>query len=66
VCGIVAYAGKKPAEPFLLKALQRLEYRGYDGFGYLLSDGDHWLIRRELIPASQAHLTEHTSCLRRT
>lgn len=33
MCGIVGYAGKRPAAPILLEALKKLEYRGYDSAG---------------------------------
>ena len=36
MCGIVAYFGKKPAQPILLEGLRRLEYRGYDSAGMAL------------------------------
>lgn len=36
LCGIVAYIGHKPAAPFLLNGLKRLEYRGYDSAGMAL------------------------------
>ncbi|MCX5645251.1 MAG: glutamine--fructose-6-phosphate transaminase (isomerizing) [Phycisphaerae bacterium] len=40
MCGIVAYLGKKPAQPILVESLKRLEYRGYDSAGIaLLRDG---------------------------
>lgn len=39
MCGIVAYIGKKPAYPILIKGLQRLEYRGYDSAGIALLNG---------------------------
>lgn len=40
MCGIVAYLGKKPAQPILIESLKRLEYRGYDSAGIaLLCDG---------------------------
>ena len=33
MCGIVGYVGPKPAVPFLISGLSRLEYRGYDSAG---------------------------------
>ncbi len=40
MCGIVAYLGKKAAQPILIEGLKRLEYRGYDSAGIaLLRDG---------------------------
>src|SRR5690348_2175525 len=33
MCGIVGYAGPRPALPILLTALRDLEYRGYDSAG---------------------------------
>jgi len=40
MCGIVAYLGKKVAQPILIEGLKRLEYRGYDSAGIgLLSSG---------------------------
>ncbi|MCK9518398.1 MAG: glutamine--fructose-6-phosphate transaminase (isomerizing) [Dehalococcoidia bacterium] len=42
MCGIVGYAGSRPAAPILLRALQDLEYRGYDsaGVAFLSNSGD--------------------------
>jgi len=34
MCGIVGYIGKKPAFPILISGLKRLEYRGYDSYGF--------------------------------
>ena len=40
MCGIVAYLGKKVAQPILIEGLKRLEYRGYDSAGLaLMGDG---------------------------
>lgn len=40
MCGIIAYLGKKSAQPTLIEGLKRLEYRGYDSAGVgLLSGG---------------------------
>ena len=36
MCGIVAYLGKKVAQPILIEGLKRLEYRGYDSSGVAL------------------------------
>lgn len=33
MCGIVGYIGDKPAQPYLIGGLHRLEYRGYDSAG---------------------------------
>lgn len=41
MCGIVAYLGKKTAQPVLIEGLKRLEYRGYDSAGVAtLSNGE--------------------------
>lgn len=37
MCGIVGFAGKERAVPYLLDCLERLEYRGYDSAGIALS-----------------------------
>jgi glucosamine--fructose-6-phosphate aminotransferase (isomerizing) len=34
MCGIIGYLGKKPAYPILLSGLKRMEYRGYDSYGF--------------------------------
>jgi glucosamine--fructose-6-phosphate aminotransferase (isomerizing) len=39
MCGIVAYLGKKVAQPILIEGLKRLEYRGYDSAGLALLAG---------------------------
>ena len=38
MCGIVGYIGKKEASPILLTGLKRLEYRGYDSYGFCIFD----------------------------
>ena len=37
MCGILGYIGENEAYPFLLKGLERLEYRGYDSTGICTS-----------------------------
>ncbi|MGC8485788.1 MAG: glutamine--fructose-6-phosphate transaminase (isomerizing) [Candidatus Baltobacteraceae bacterium] len=44
MCGIVGYVGPKNAVPFLLDALSRLEYRGYDSAGVAVIDESGVLI----------------------
>jgi glucosamine--fructose-6-phosphate aminotransferase (isomerizing) len=49
MCGIVAYIGKKLAQPLLIEGLKRLEYRGYDSAGIAVIDSKHQLhIRRSV------------------
>ncbi len=47
MCGIVAYVGRKLAQPLLIEGLKRLEYRGYDSAGIAVIDAQGSLhIRR--------------------
>jgi glucosamine--fructose-6-phosphate aminotransferase (isomerizing) len=47
MCGIVGYIGKKPAFPILLSGLKRMEYRGYDSFGFsVLGKGKPFLFKK--------------------
>ncbi len=38
MCGIIGYTGKNNAVPYLLKGLEKLEYRGYDSAGVAITD----------------------------
>ena len=47
MCGIVAYVGRKIAQPLLIEGIKRLEYRGYDSAGIAVIDDQNKLhIRR--------------------
>jgi glutamine---fructose-6-phosphate transaminase (isomerizing) len=61
MCGIVAYVGKKIAQPLLIEGLKRLEYRGYDSAGIAVIDGKGQLhLRRAVgrISVLEAAITE--------
>jgi len=47
MCGIVAYVGLRDAQPILLDALGRLEYRGYDSAGLAILNGKGVEVRKK-------------------
>lgn len=47
MCGIVAYVGTRDAQPILLDALGRLEYRGYDSAGLAILNGTGVEVRKK-------------------
>ncbi len=60
MCGIVGYTGSKPAIPYLLSGLVKLEYRGYDSVGVaVIEDGGLQVIRRKGKVSSLKHTIEH-------
>jgi len=64
MCGIVAYLGRKAAQPILVEGLKRLEYRGYDSAGVaVLDDGSIRVTKtRGRISALEEILDEPRSC----
>jgi len=65
MCGIVGYAGARPALGIVLDGLRRLEYRGYDSAGVAILDGSLLVEKRagklaNLEKAITEHLAEAT------
>jgi glutamine---fructose-6-phosphate transaminase (isomerizing) len=58
MCGIVAYVGRKIAQPVLIEGLKRLEYRGYDSAGVAVIDGAGNLHIRRAV--GRISVLEHT------
>src|SRR5687768_18198728 len=66
MCGIVAYVGRKVAQPFLIEGLKRLEYRGYDSAGVAVLDEHGGLhVRRAVgrISVLEEHLSTPAGAL---
>lgn len=53
MCGIVGYVGKGDAKDFVLMALKKLEYRGYDSWGMSLRQNNCLKIIKETGKVSQ-------------
>ena len=47
MCGIVGYIGEQQVAPLLIQGLKRLEYRGYDSAGIVVSRNGHLEVRKE-------------------
>ncbi len=47
MCGIVGYIGYEQAAPFLLKGLEKLQYRGYDSAGVCTNDDGKLVVQKE-------------------
>ena len=46
MCGIVGYVGNKNATSILIRALKKLEYRGYDSAGIAVYTGDEIVVKK--------------------
>jgi glucosamine--fructose-6-phosphate aminotransferase (isomerizing) len=64
MCGIVAYVGRKIAQPLLIEGLKRLEYRGYDSAGIaVIDDAGKLHIRRAVGRISVLEDSLQSNCL---
>ncbi|MDD5700524.1 MAG: glutamine--fructose-6-phosphate transaminase (isomerizing) [Dehalococcoidales bacterium] len=60
MCGIVGYIGEKQAQPVLIKAMKRLEYRGYDSSGIAISDGSIHIAKDSVrVEALEKNMSEY-------
>ncbi len=56
MCGIVGFAGKEEAAPILLDSLKRLEYRGYDSYGFATLNRESMSIEKGVGRISEASI----------
>ncbi|MDX6767487.1 MAG: glutamine--fructose-6-phosphate transaminase (isomerizing) [Candidatus Methylacidiphilales bacterium] len=72
MCGIVAYTGGRDAQPLMLDALARLEYRGYDSAGIALIESDGISVQKkagrisELSKTLRHHISKATTGISHT
>jgi glucosamine--fructose-6-phosphate aminotransferase (isomerizing) len=48
MCGIIGYSGPREAGPVLLDSLKRLEYRGYDSYGFATASQGRILVSKSV------------------
>jgi len=58
MCGIVGVVGQSEAAPLVLKALKKLEYRGYDSAGIATAVNSHLELRKGVGKEQRRHEPE--------
>lgn len=58
MCGIVGYRGNRSASPVLVECLKRLEYRGYDSYGFATLDKGKITVEKDIGKITQASTKE--------
>ncbi|MEM4443568.1 MAG: hypothetical protein QW593_04935, partial [Candidatus Nitrosocaldus sp.] len=46
MCSIIAYKGYRDAAPLMVKALSRMEYRGYDSVGIATAHNSALIVKK--------------------
>lgn len=47
MCGIIGYVGDSLAAPVIFESLKRLEYRGYDSYGFATLENKNFFVKKE-------------------
>jgi len=55
MCSIIGYFGKDSAAPILVKALKRMEYRGYDSVGVAIKSENHISVKKGIGKVDQVN-----------
>ena len=63
MCGLIGYNGTDKAAPFILKALKRLEYRGYDSAGIATVSNGLLLFKKDSGKIEEVEARQHLSSL---
>jgi len=64
MCSIIGFYGSEDAAPILVKALKRMEYRGYDSVGIATKDSSGILLRKGVGKVSEVNAAQRLDQLR--